>query len=85
MIENLGAPLLTAEPALFRSRRLLGECRTFVRHLDGSSGATSGTHDDCVMAMAIALAARAAVAGKQPGERQFELASLPRNTLIRLG
>jgi hypothetical protein len=56
---------------------LLGECRTFVRHTDGSSGATGGTHDDCVMAMAIALAARAAVAGKARGESRLELAVLP--------
>ena len=76
MIEIL-ASTLVADPALFRSRRLLGECRTFVRHSDGSSGATSGAHDDCVMAMAIAQSARAAVAGKQPGERRLELASLP--------
>jgi len=76
MIENL-ASALAADPALFRSRRLLGECRTFVRHGDGSSGATSGTHDDCVMAMAMALAARAAVAGQLPGASRLELASLP--------
>jgi hypothetical protein len=76
MIENLAATL-TADPTLFRSRRLLGECRTFVRHTDGSSGATGGTHDDCVMAMAIALAARAAVAGKARGESRLELAVLP--------
>jgi hypothetical protein len=63
MIENLAAILATA-PVLFRSKRLLGECRTFVRHMDGSSGAMAGSHDDCVMAMAIALAARAKVAGQ---------------------
>ncbi|MFZ0286300.1 MAG: terminase [Terriglobales bacterium] len=76
MIENLAA-VLVAAPSLFRSRRLLGECRTFVRHVDGSSGATSGTHDDCVMAMAIALGARAAVAGTKPSESRLALASLP--------
>ena len=54
MVENLAA-VLAAEPRLFRSRRLLNECRTFVRYPDGSSGAAAGTHDDCVMAMAIAL------------------------------
>jgi hypothetical protein len=76
MIENLTAALV-ADPALFRSPRLLGECRTFVRQADGSTGATAGTHDDCVMAMAIALAARSAVAGKPPVAPRLQLASLP--------
>jgi hypothetical protein len=62
MIENLSEILATA-PQLLRSSRLLSECRTFVRHPDGKASAASGTHDDCVMAMAIALAARQAVAG----------------------
>ena len=65
MVENLAAILATA-PSLFRSTRLLGECRTFVRQIDGSSGAMAGAHDDCVMAMAIALAARAKAAGQFP-------------------
>jgi len=69
MIENLGA-VLAIEPQLFRSPRLLGECRTFVRHPDGSAAAAGGAHDDCVMAMAIALGARQAVAGSQ-AEAQF--------------
>jgi hypothetical protein len=47
------------QPRTFRSKRLLGEFRCFVRLPDGGSGAKSGTHDDRVMAMAIALAARA--------------------------
>ena len=63
MIENLAA-ILALKPELFQSERLLAECRTFVRRCDGSSGGTSGTHDDCVMAMAIALAGREAVAGR---------------------
>ena len=63
MIENLASALI-AEPGLFRSSRLLHECRTFVRHADGTTGAASGTHDDCVMAMAIAWAARAEDAGR---------------------
>ena len=66
MIENLAAVLALA-PRLFRSRRVLNECRTFVRHADGSSSATSGTHDDCVMAMAVAMAVRREVAGKSSG------------------
>lgn len=62
MIENLAA-ILSIKPQLFQSERLLAECRTFIRRTDGGSGSNSGSHDDCVMAMAIALAGRAAVAG----------------------
>jgi hypothetical protein len=57
MIENLSAAL-TVEPTLFRSPHLLNEFRTFVRQADGSSAAAPGSHDDCVMAMAIAWAVR---------------------------
>jgi len=57
MIENL-ADVLSAEPARFRSLRLLNECRTFVRFADGNTGAAPGTHDDCVIALAIAWAVR---------------------------
>jgi hypothetical protein len=62
MIENLAA-ILAIKPQLFQSTRLLAECRTFIRRRDGGSGGTSGSHDDCVMAMAIALAGREAIAG----------------------
>lgn len=62
MIENLAA-ILSIKPQLFQSERLLAECRTFIRRADGGSGGNSGSHDDCVMAMAIALAGRAAVVG----------------------
>jgi hypothetical protein len=65
MIENLAA-ILAIKPELFQSERLLAECRTFIRRADGGSGGGSGSHDDCVMAMAIALAGREAVAGKRP-------------------
>jgi hypothetical protein len=58
MLENFAATLTNA-PFLFSSTRLLEECRTFVRHRDGSASAANGTHDDLVMAMAIALAVRA--------------------------
>jgi hypothetical protein len=54
---------LVEEPKQFMSRNLLGECRSFVRMPNGSSGARAGTHDDRVMAMAIGLAARAELAG----------------------
>ena len=74
MIENLAAVLI-AGPNLFHSPLLLNECRTFVRHADGGSAAAIGAHDDCVMAMAIALAARQKVAGDV--RRAAEFRSLP--------
>ncbi len=63
MIENLGWAL-AEEPTLFKSPRLLNEFRTFVRLANGTTGGAHGTHDDCVMAMAVAWAARADHAGK---------------------
>jgi len=63
MIENLAAVLM-AKPGLFHSPRLLGELRTFVRHDDGNAAAADGAHDDCVMAMAVALAVRREDAGR---------------------
>jgi hypothetical protein len=69
MLGRLGAALVE-EPQRFMSRRLLAECRSFVRLPNGGSGARAGTHDDRVMAMAIALAARAElVEGKRKGRR----------------
>ena len=64
VIARLEAALVEV-PELFQSRRLLGECRSFVRQPNGSSGAQAGTHDDRVMAMAIGLAARAELAEKK--------------------
>ena len=58
MLAQLDAALVE-EPGRFQSRRLLGECRSFVRMANGSSGAQAGTHDDLVMAMAIGMMARA--------------------------
>jgi hypothetical protein len=58
MLGRLDAGLVE-QPERFMSRRLLGECRSFVRLPDGRTGARAGTHDDRVMAMAIGLAARA--------------------------
>jgi hypothetical protein len=55
---------LVERPECFQSRRLLAECRSFVRLPDGGSGARPGTHDDRVMAMAIGLAARAEILGR---------------------
>jgi hypothetical protein len=54
---RLGAALVD-EPQRFQSRRLLAECRSFVRLPNGSAAARAGAHDDRVMAMAIGLAAR---------------------------
>jgi len=75
MIENLAA-VLAVEETIFHSPRLLNECRTFVRHPDGSCSAAAGSHDDCVMAMAIALAARQRLAGQFSRMRPVEMASL---------
>ena len=55
---------LVEEPERFLSRRLLGECRSFVRMPDGRTGARAGTHDDRVMAMAMGLEARAELVGR---------------------
>jgi hypothetical protein len=61
MIALLSAALTTG-PEIFSSSRLLAECRTFVRQSDGRAAAAAGVHDDCVMAMAIALQVRADMA-----------------------
>jgi hypothetical protein len=74
MIENLASTLIE-EPLLFRSTRLLTECRTFERYADGNTGAAPGTHDDCVMAMAIAWAARKTETGRW-AKRRMEFGSL---------
>jgi hypothetical protein len=58
MIALLGVALATG-PEIFSSSRLLAECRTFVRQNNGRTGAAAGVHDDCLMAMAIALQVRA--------------------------
>jgi hypothetical protein len=58
MVSRMGA-LLVESPWMFFSRRMLGECRTFVVTGGGKTGAASGAHDDCLMAMAMAQAVRA--------------------------
>ncbi|MFZ0958130.1 MAG: terminase [Candidatus Sulfotelmatobacter sp.] len=75
MIENLAAVLM-AKPELFHSPRLLGELRTFVRHEDGNGAAADGAHDDCVMAMAVALAVRREDAGRIARRGAMGMASL---------
>jgi hypothetical protein len=57
MLGRLGSALVET-PGSFASERLLLECRSFVRHPSGRAEAQAGEHDDCVMAMAIALAVR---------------------------
>jgi hypothetical protein len=75
MIENLAAVLI-AQPELFRSPLLLGELKTFVRHADGHGSAAEGAHDDCVMAMAIALAVRREDAGRVRRKGPLEMGTL---------
>lgn len=58
MVARLGV-LLRETPERFMSRRLLAECRTFVADERGRTAAAAGSHDDLVMAMAIAQAVRA--------------------------
>jgi hypothetical protein len=58
MIGRLNAALIE-QPDQFMSRKLLAECRSFVRQPDGSTGARAGTHDDRVMAMGLGLVVRA--------------------------
>ncbi|MHB2008098.1 MAG: terminase, partial [Acidobacteriaceae bacterium] len=68
MIAQLGVALATW-PEIFSSSRLLAECRTFVRQSNGRTGAAAGMHDDCVMAMALALQVRAEMAERPRVER----------------
>lgn len=57
IIANFAATLAT-DSRLFNSTVLLEECRTFIRHENGTASAAAGAYDDAVMAMTIALAAR---------------------------
>lgn len=57
MLAGLGV-LLATRAELFRSARLLEECRTFVEKDGGRTEAAAGAHDDLVLAMAIAQAVR---------------------------
>lgn len=64
MVSRMGA-LLAEQPEMFYSRRLLEECRTFITGASGKMGAASGSHDDCLMAMAVAQAVRAERLGRR--------------------
>jgi hypothetical protein len=59
---------LADSPEVFQSRKLLAECRSFVRLPHGGVGARNGAHDDRVMAFAIGLAARAELLGRRASE-----------------
>ncbi|HSY11907.1 MAG TPA: terminase [Verrucomicrobiae bacterium] len=75
MLEQLRL-LLANGTCIFFSPRFLEECRTFIRHPDGSCAAAPGGHDDTVMAMAIAQAVRAELRiapAKSPEEAQYRL------------
>ncbi len=63
MLAGLGV-LLANRTELFVSTRLLEECRTFVMREGGRTEAAAGSHDDLVMAMAIAHLVRRATAGR---------------------
>ncbi len=64
MLARMSAALVESAE-LFHSRKLLVECRSFVRLANGNVGARSGAHDDRVMAMAIGLAARGELLGRR--------------------
>ena len=57
MLSGLAA-MMSREPHLFASARLLTECRSFVTDEHGRAAAARGAHDDLVMSMAIAQAVR---------------------------
>ena len=63
VVDGVGRMLIENADVL-NSRRLLRECRTFVRDAAGRMEAAAGEHDDCLMAMGIGLAVRASIAGR---------------------
>ena len=75
MLEHLAA-FVIERPGVFHSPRLLAEMKTFVRHGDGHAEAAEGAHDDCVMAMAIALAVRKEDSGRGVRRRALEIGSV---------
>ena len=76
MLRTAGGDAAGAAPELFSSRRLLEECRTFVRASGWNEAGGDGAHDDTVMAMAIALAVRAEKAGEASLARAVEVGTL---------
>ena len=73
---RLGA-LIAESPTGLMSRRLLAECRTFVASEGGRTGAVSGAHDDCVMAMALAMAVRAERLARSVGSTRMSAVEFP--------
>ena len=69
IMARLGS-LLEQEPEMFKSARLLGECRTYISRERGKTGAANGAHDDLVMAMAIAQSVRAEALHSAHGDRE---------------
>lgn len=63
LLDGFGRVLLE-NAEVINSRRLLRECRTFVRDAGGRIEAAPGEHDDCLMAMGLAFAVRSALAGR---------------------
>lgn len=63
ILEQLAA-FLSNDAHLLHSRGLLEECRTFVRDETGFASAACGSHDDRVLAMAIALEVRSLTVGR---------------------
>ncbi|MEO6120513.1 MAG: terminase [Terriglobales bacterium] len=78
MVDTLAA-CFAVHPGLLHSPRLLREMRSFVRQKTGRPGAGSGTHDDCVMAMALALKVREEThgAGKLPATLEMGSLEVP--------
>jgi hypothetical protein len=62
MLERVGLAI-EAAGGLIQSARLLAECKTMVRQRNGKAAAAAGCHDDCVMAMAVALSVREELLG----------------------
>jgi hypothetical protein len=77
LVDTLAAGFASA-PAMFTSPRLLREMRSFVRQKDGRPSAAAGAHDDCVMAMAVALKAREESSGSSGTSSRLEVSSLVR-------
>ncbi len=59
------AVLISSQPELMASGRLLLECRSFVTDEHGRVAAAAGAHDDLVISMAIAQAVRLEMAGRR--------------------
>jgi hypothetical protein len=76
MLESFASALAERSSGIY-SRVLLEECKTFVRRENGTAGAAIGAHDDCIIAMAIALAVREEVATTDSRDGNLLLAHLP--------